>query len=143
MAFFTKNGHEYQHKCLINQSKTDIFLVESTTDCVFYQSVTNVVPVQPFDTARTPSQGLTMLSYPLLSFVHHQTLMPQNLHLQRLLLLHPDHPILTLFKLGPNLVFTYQKLILNFFQIIPARGLDPFFYDPSIKRFILFIKKRR
>ena len=29
------------------------------------------------------------------------------------------------------------------FQIIPARGPDPFFYEPSIKRFILFIKKRR
>ncbi|KAJ0086656.1 hypothetical protein Patl1_07339 [Pistacia atlantica] len=29
------------------------------------------------------------------------------------------------------------------FQIIPAGDPDPFFSDPSIKRFILFIKNRR
>ncbi|KAG4157601.1 hypothetical protein ERO13_D02G072750v2 [Gossypium hirsutum] len=29
------------------------------------------------------------------------------------------------------------------FQIIPVGDLDPFFSDPSIKRFIFFIKNRR
>ena len=62
---------------------------------------------------QAPLIRIVSLSYPLL--LNHQTLIPQNLHLQTLLLLHLEHPIITLCKPGPNLVFTYQELILHFF----------------------------